>query len=144
MKMNWGTGIVVFFALFVAASIGFVIFSYQYSNDLVVDDYYEKGANYDHQMQIDKRSLIYSDSIWIENNNDAVKVTLAQSIPLNSSNIQAWFYYASNKKMDIISAIEGSELNIERSRFAHGRYTLKLSWTMNNEEYLITKDLFLN
>ncbi len=144
MKFNWGTAIVVFFGIFVTLAIAFVVFSLQYSNDLVVDDYYEKGANYDYQMQIDKRSALYVDSVSVESDDTDVKLVLAHSIPAHGTQIQAWFYYPSNKKMDVLAEVEGTELTLQKKVFAHGRYTLKLSWMMNDLPYQVTHDFFVN
>ena len=46
MKINWGTAIVLFLAVFFCLMAVFVTFALRQNNDLVTDDYYEKGANY--------------------------------------------------------------------------------------------------
>ena len=49
MKINWGTGIFIFYSLFVGALVFQLVKSFQYDNSLVVENYYEKDLNYQEQ-----------------------------------------------------------------------------------------------
>ena len=68
MKLNWGYSIILFFVVFCSVMIGIMIFAFRQTNDLVTEDYYEKGADYTRQMELNSRSAAYQDSIQI---NDA-------------------------------------------------------------------------
>jgi len=54
MKINWGTGIVIAFGLFMAFILYFVIevqSNSKYDNDLVVEEYYKHDAQFGKEMQ---------------------------------------------------------------------------------------------
>ena len=42
VKFNWGTGVVIFLLLFLAAIITFVVFAFHQDVNMVHQDYYEK------------------------------------------------------------------------------------------------------
>ena len=52
MKINWGTGIAIFYTLFASVLVMVVIKSKQYDHSLVVDNYYEEDLHY--QSHFDK------------------------------------------------------------------------------------------
>ena len=47
MKFNWGTGIGLFYVVFVVIMVSMVMFSARNNIDLVQEDYYEKDLNYE-------------------------------------------------------------------------------------------------
>jgi hypothetical protein len=46
MKLNWGTGIAIFYGLFMVIMITFVVMSRNVDHSLVMEDYYEADINY--------------------------------------------------------------------------------------------------
>lgn len=58
MKISWGTGIALFYSLFVIVLLGFVYASTQQDISLVSDTYYEEDLNY--QKKMDKISEMKS------------------------------------------------------------------------------------
>lgn len=53
MKLSWGTGIAIFYSVFVIVLVFVVVKSTSIDNALVTDDYYKKDLEY--QTQIDKQ-----------------------------------------------------------------------------------------
>ncbi|MFM2010754.1 MAG: hypothetical protein RLZZ479_1145, partial [Bacteroidota bacterium] len=54
IKFNWGTGIVIAFALFMTFILYFVVevqSNSKYDNDLVVEEYYKHDAHFGEEMQ---------------------------------------------------------------------------------------------
>lgn len=144
MKINWGTSIVIFFVLFLSLATAFIIFSFQHKNDLVTDDYYQQGANYDVQMQIDKRSMQYKDSFIVENQGSAISIRTSQAMAQRSEQISVWFYSPSNKKNDFSLVISSNPMVVDKKQLAHGRYIVKLRWMMGGEQYMLSQDLFVD
>jgi len=91
MRLNWGTAIILFFVLFFTLMIGFVVSSFRQNNDLVTPDYYDKGADYTHQMEINNRSAIYTDSITITLSNKSVIARFAKSFRLHADSMEINF-----------------------------------------------------
>lgn len=145
IKINWGTSILIFLILFVLAGFYFVYFSFQHHNDLVVDDYYEQGANYEKQMTIDKRSLIFQDSIQLTDTAQFVSINLASSIADMTDSVHAFFYFPPDKRNDYtihITDFSGNTL-VDKNNLSNGRYTLQLSWFSGADKFMISKDFFV-
>jgi len=142
MKFNWGTGIVLFFVVFVSLMISFVVFSLKQNNDLVADDYYQQGADYTKHMEVSKRSAIYRDSISIQTKGENVEIKVSKTFSQKVDTVKAFFFRPSNKKQDYTLDFSAKQVSaiIEKKNLAHGRYQVKLSWKMDNEQYLLVKD----
>ena len=50
MRLNWGKSLILFFVIFFAWVLYFVLFAIRQNDDLVSDDYYQKGAKYSEQI----------------------------------------------------------------------------------------------
>lgn len=146
MRFNWGTGILLFFTVFLALAFTFIVFSFKQNNDLVTDDYYEKGADYSTQIAINKRSFLYADSIRVKTGNGHVQILLSESILSQADSLNAYFYYAASKENDVTTNFVslGDTLLLNKSAFAHGRYIAKIHWTMQNEKYYLEKTVFID
>ncbi len=143
MKFHWGHGILSFIILFLILVAIFVVFSLSQSNDLVKENYYEDGANYSQQMEIDQRSLIYQDSIVIESDQDQVSIRLAPSLQTSITALNVFFYRPSNKDQDFNIQVprDSFPCAIDRDHFEYGRYKAIFSWIDQGEEYIISKTL---
>lgn len=146
MKLHWGNAIVIFFTLFISLGIFFIIFSLRQHNDLVDDNYYEKGAAYTLKIEIDKRSALFTDSITIKNKGQEFILNFSTSITTNTDIIKVHFYRPSNKKFDFKTSIDPttSDFTILKSNLKKGRYIVKFTWQMSGSEYEIDKILFVD
>lgn len=146
MKLNWGNYITIFIGLFLTLCTIFIIFSLRQNRDLVTDNYYEDGADFTRQMEINKRSAVYSDSITVTIGETLVVIELPGTISKSTKTIKCNFYRPSDKGYDYIKEFEnpGNSLTIERSNLKKGRYILKLTWEMGAEDFLVEKNIFIN
>ena len=146
MKLNWGYSLILFFVIFVSLMIAFIVFSLRQNNDLVTDDYYEKGAGYTSQMEINSRSAIYSDSIRIMSQGDKISASFAKSINQQTDSIQLYFYRPSDKKSDfrIKVLLDSDTISIENKNLNKGRYIVTFDWKQGNQLYQIQKELFID
>ena len=144
MKLNWGIGILIFIIIFITLAIIFMIFSFSHSNDLVSTDYYEQGAGYTKQIEINKRSAVYNDSIKVIDVDSLIEVNVCQTIIAVSDSIDLFFFRPSNKENDyhIILPLQ-AKIALLKTKFIHGRYILKASWKHNNDTYLVEKEIFV-
>ena len=143
MKINWGTAIVLFFVVFISLMITFVVFSLKQNNDLVADDYYQQGADYTSRMEMNKRSLIYADSIKIESTTDKVEVNLREGLASKMDTMHVYFFRPSNKRHDFSVDLLAKNGNfpIDKKNLLHGRYQVRFNWKMDQQTYLVTKDI---
>ncbi len=100
MKFNWGTGILISIILFVSAGIGFIIFAFQYDVNLVHEEYYKKGVNYNQEMLKAQRSAKFENSIYIENNSDKISIIFPDNFSNGIANGEVLFFRPSDRFKD--------------------------------------------
>jgi hypothetical protein len=145
MKLNWGQSIFLFFVVFISLAIAFIIFSLRQNNDLVTDNYYEKGAAYSNQMEINGRSVVYNDSIQLINQNNIIVVRFSKSIDRMADTVYISFFRPSDKMFDcnFICPLATDSLEIEKSKLAKGRYKVKFRWGYGGDSYMTEKEFFI-
>jgi hypothetical protein len=143
MKLNWGHGIVIFFGIFLTLAAVFIVFAFRHKNDLVTKNYYEKGANYSEQMAIDKRSVLFKDSITVKRTATEIVFHFKPSLINPADSMHIHFFRPSDKALDyyVDIALDTIVVNLDKSIFAQGRYEVKMNWTMGGEAYYLKKDL---
>ena len=146
MKVNWGTGIIIAFVLFISFILYFVITmstNKKYDYDLVSEEYYKDELNY--QKDIDKYKN--TKELGIELKFIKTKKGLEISFPENyqTENIQGnvSLYRPSNQSLDrnipfVLS--KRTTLLVPDNKLVGGRWDIKISWNENNKEYLYKKE----
>lgn len=144
MKFNWGHGILIFLTIFVTLVISFIVFSLNQEIDLVAKDYYDKGANYSEQIEINKRSQPYQDSINVDIKNSVISIQLAEEMKNINDSISIYFYRPSDKKADFTHVAKMSDkIEIPFSKIKKGRYFAKFTWKQSNQTYNTEKEIFI-
>jgi hypothetical protein len=143
MKMNWGTGLIIFFAVFLTFVASFLIFAFNQQNDLVADDYYQQGADYTNQINKNIRSRVFNDSIFIRNNAESFSIKSAFGLKKITDSLKINFYRPSNKKMDFTLSIKCDTVwqTVPKDKLSHGRYKVKFVWKALTDDFEITKDI---
>jgi hypothetical protein len=147
MKINWGTGIVIAFVLFISFILFFVIKATtqeKYNYDLVSEEYYKDELNY--QADIDKLNNFKQLNIKIitTKTNDGIEITFPENYITESINGKVSLYRPSNQSLDFDIAFVLSKrttLLIPDNKLVGGRWDIKISWSENNKEYLYKKEL---
>jgi len=145
MKLHWGNAIFIFFTIFIGLSITFIIFSLNQDIELVEDDYYNQGANYTMQMEIQQRSAIFKDSISANDLGENILLTFPASISNLTDSLKVYFYNPSSKLKDykiLLTPVNDSNY-LDKKNLTSGRYILKLEWLGMHEVYKIEKDLII-
>jgi hypothetical protein len=149
MKINWGTSIVIAFALFMTFILYFVFqvqSNSKYDNDLVVDEYYKHDAHFGEEM------------IRIQNANNLVQkpiVTVSKSgitivfpndfEPINIKG-KVSLYRPSNKKLDfeVPISLSNPTLLIPVSNLVGGRWDINMEWQYKGKVYLTKETIYIN
>uniref|UniRef100_UPI0032172F71 FixH family protein n=1 Tax=uncultured Draconibacterium sp. TaxID=1573823 RepID=UPI0032172F71 len=139
MKFNWGTGIFLFLALFLAGSAVFIIFAARQQVNLVHKDYYEKGVDYSEQMKVNERSKTYVRSVDVSSSDKAFIVTIEKSLAEKIDSGTMYMYRPSDKTKDIkIPVTAGLDyVEFQNTELINGRYILKFTWYMKGVKYEI-------
>jgi len=145
MKFNWGTGIFIFLVVFIGLAIAFMIFAFNQEISLVHKDYYQKGVDYDQEINMEKKSAKYTNLISLETNNNNIELIFDKTIKDISSNIEVYFYSPSQQHHDYRIKKENISdgFLIDKSKLTTDRYIVNIEWTMNNTTYRIKKE-FIN
>lgn len=141
MKFNWGTGILIFLIVFLLACAGFIYFAFQQEVNLVHKDYYEKGVDYNQQMEINSRSKKYKNEVKVESENDFLLVTFNESLVAQIDSGSILLYRPSSSKQDLILPLKftGNTVRLSKSNLQAGRYILKLYWYDEGLKYEVDR-----
>ena len=148
MKTNWGTSIVIAFALFMTFILYFVFqvqSNSKYDNELVVEEYYKHDAHFGEEM------------IRIQNANNLVQkpiiavsklgITIVFPNDFESKNIKGKvsLYRPSNKKLDFDTPISMSNptLLIPKSSLVDGRWDINIDWQYEGKSYLTKETIYI-
>ncbi|WP_264520898.1 FixH family protein [Flavobacterium sp. N1994] len=146
MKINWGKGIVIAFALFMSFILYFV-FKVQsdskYDNDLVVEEYYKHDVHFGDEMaRIQNAHDLVEKPTFV---NDAKGITVV--FPKNSQpkGIVS-FYRPSNKKLDfeVPISLSNSSLLIPKTNLVGGRWDINMEWQNDGKKYLTKEVVYIN
>lgn len=149
MKMNWGTSIIVAFALFISFIMYFIIkvqSGRKYDNDLVVEEYYKHDAKFGAEMirAQNAENLIEKPSITIVS--DGISIVFPDSFnPIKISG-KVSLYRPSNKKLDfeVPLSLSNPTLLIPKSNLVDGRWDINMEWQYQGKSYLTREALYIN
>ncbi len=148
MKINWGTSIVIAFALFMTFILYFVFqvqSNSKYDNELVVEEYYKHDAHFGEEM------------IRIQNANNLVQkpiitvsklgITIVFPNDFEPKNIKGKvsLYRPSNKKLDfeIPISLSNPTLLIPVSNLVGGRWDINMEWQYSGKQYLTKEIIYI-
>ena len=141
MKINWGTGIVIGFVLF----IGFIMYlvvtmmtSKDYNHDLVTEEYYKAELVYQEEIDAEQNGQSLSENISIRNSKKGITVTFPKDLDHSNIKGNVSFYRPSNKKLDfdVPIVLSSNKLLIPDNRLLEGRWDIKVDWTYEGVHYL--------
>ncbi len=146
MKINWGTGIVIAFILFISFILFFIIKAStqdKYNYDLVSEEYYKDELNY--QSEIDKLNNTKALNIKITINKTKKGIEIKFPATYITENIDGnvSLYRPSNRRLDFDTPFivsKRTSLLIPDNKLVGGRWDIKISWTKNNKKYLYKKE----
>lgn len=141
MKINWGTGIVISFILF----IGFIMYMVvtmmsgdEYNHDLVTEEYYKKEIHYQEEIDAEKNSQLLSENIEVRTSSKGIEVKFPKDLKYDSIEGTISFYRPSNKKLDFTLPIKLSSntILIPDSDIVEGKWGITIDWKYEGINYL--------
>lgn len=147
IKWNWGTGVVVAFACFIAF-IGYFIVKVQtdraYDSELVVDEYYKKDARFETVYQEMDRGRRLPDKPKIQTVPNGVTITFPKAMRHEDCTGTVSFYRPSAKRLDFeVPIASASDLLIPKTRLVGGLWNITLEWKSDGVTYSIAQTLYL-
>ena len=149
MKINWGTYVVIAFALFISFILYFVIkvqSDSKYDNDLVVEEYYKHDAHFQDEMARIQNAHDLTSKPEIELDTKGVVISFpAGFIPKEISGTVS-FYRASNKKFDFqipISFTDFASLLVPKEKLIAGEWQINMEWQYKGKSYLTKEEVYV-
>jgi hypothetical protein len=138
IKFNWGTGIFIFITLFLLAC-SFVIYkSFQQRNDLVSEEYYPQGLEYQKQIDRFAKANALSSQIIISENQQELLITYPKDLKGKDVKGEVVFFRPSDEDADFHDSIKFDTSMVQRvpiQKFIKGKYVAKFFWKMDSKEY---------
>lgn len=149
MKINWGTGIVIAFGLFMTFILYFVFevqSNSKYDNDLVVEEYYKHDSHFQEEMARIQNSHDLQRKPTIEYDKDGVKIAFPISFESDKVKGNVLLYRPSNKKFDFNTPITltNSLLLIPKDKLIKGRWDVNMEWQYDGKKYLSKEVIYVN
>lgn len=138
MKINWGTGIAIFYIFFVLSLVYQVIRAGQYDHSLVVEEYYKEDLAY--QKHYDKllNNQQLNESLIISRNTQTGLVELQFPQELEAVNGRIHFYCPSDSKSDFSLPVVTDETLIQRvpvEGLRKGKWKVKVDFSDGEKAY---------
>lgn len=141
MKINWGTGIVIAFVLFIAFILYFVvnmIANDKYDHDLVTEEYYKKELEYQNDIDKLNNAKNLEKDIVVTKTQEGLEIVFPDNLDYKNIEGKVFLYRPSNKQLDFETSISLSKpiLLIPDKRLVDGRWNIVIDWQYNKNLYL--------
>lgn len=148
MKINWGTGIVIAFALFMSFILYFVFevqSNSKYDNDLVVEEYYKHDSHFQDEMARIQNAHDLQQRPSITYTENGVKIAFPATFENDKIKGNVSLYRPSNKKFDFNTqiALTNSSLLIPQNKLIKGRWDVNMEWEYKGTKYLSKEVIYV-
>jgi hypothetical protein len=147
-KPNWGTSIVIAFALFISFILYFIIkvqSNSKYDNELVVEEYYKHDAHYSDELAKVQNAQDLPAKPQITVTDNGVLISFPKELDKEELKGKVSLYRPSSKILDFERPIQLSDTTmlIPKEDFVGGNWDMTLSWSHQGTEYIIKKQLYI-
>ena len=141
MKINWGTGIVIAFGLFMIFILSFVYkvqTDRKYDNELVTQDYYKAEGAVEHDIEKKNNANALATQVTIKKNEEGILVEFPADFDYSKINGKVSLYRPSSQKLDfeVSISLTSSHLLIPKSNLAGGLWDISIDWEYDGVKYL--------
>uniref|UniRef100_A0A832G833 Cytochrome C oxidase Cbb3 n=1 Tax=Ignavibacterium album TaxID=591197 RepID=A0A832G833_9BACT len=136
-KISWGTGIVIAIIIFVILVLAQTIYLMNQKVDLVEEDYYKKGIEYQKDIDVQKKSRELSEPIKFDFNGQYLIINFPKDLSDNKLSGEILLYRPSDSGLDIKLPISTDSLSqvIPVSNLKKGFWRVKLKWQYDGQDY---------
>ncbi len=136
-RISWGTGIVIAFIIFIIFSLGTTIYLMKQKVDLVEEDYYKKGIEYQKDIDVQKKSIEFSEKVIFDLNENYLILKFPENLSDNKLSGEILLYRPSDSGLDIKLPLSTDSLTqvIPVSDLKKGFWRIKMSWQYEGQNY---------
>lgn len=148
IRINWGTGILIAFILFIAFILYFV-FSVQsnskYDNELVVEEYYKQDAKFGDEMERVQNAQDLTQKPLITNTAAGIKIIFPEVFSAKEISGKVSFYRPSDKKFDfeVPILLSNATMNVPTEKLLGGRWAINMEWEYKGKLYLTKEVVYI-
>lgn len=138
MKFNWGTGIAIFFILFVITTVSVVIRTTYHDHSLVVDKYYEADLEYQKHYEKVARNKALSTELEVKLLKKEGLIQFQFPMETKSVSGNILFFRPSDTSKDFqvpIQTNEKQQFLFSTKDLISGLWRVKIDWSSNGKEY---------
>lgn len=148
MKINWGTGIVIAFGLFMSFILFFVFrvqSDHKYDNELVVEEYYKQERGLQAKLNKEQNAAALIHKVQVETTPEAIKIIFPEGFDIHKIKGKVSLYRPSDQKLDfeVPISLSASHLLIPKSDLAGGRWDITIDWDYEGKGYISKEMLML-
>ena len=148
-SINWGTSIVIAFALFIAFILSFVYkvqSNSKYDNELVVEEYYKQDAHFGEDMTRMQNAQNLVEKPTITQFAEGINITYPSNFIPKKLYGKVSLYRPSNKKLDfeVPISLSNSTLLIPKKSLVGGRWDINMEWEYSGKTYLTKETIYIN
>ncbi len=141
MKINWGTGIVIAFGLFMLFILSFVYkvqSNQKYDNELVTEEYYKKEQNVDAEYSKQTNANALIQKVAITSNENGISIQFPSDFDSSKIKGKVSLYRPSSQKLDfeVPISLSDSNLLIPKSDLVSGLWDISVDWSYEGKDYL--------
>lgn len=147
MKINWGTGIVIAFALFMVFILSFVYkvqSNQKYDNELVTKEYYKKEATVQIDIEKKQHANALKNLVVIKKVDEGVIIEFPSDFDYSKIKGKVSLYRPSSQKLDfeINISLSSPYLLIPKSNLTGGLWDISVDWNYNETDYLNKETIY--
>jgi hypothetical protein len=147
MKINWGTGIVIAFALFMAFILSFVYkvqSNQKYDNELVTNEYYKKEATVQIDIEKKQHANALKNLVVIKKVDEGIIIEFPSDFDYSKIKGKVSLYRPSSQKLDfeINISLSSPHLLIPKSNLTGGLWDISVDWNYNETDYLNKETIY--
>lgn len=147
MKINWGTAIVITFALFMSFILYFVIKAStqkELAYDLVDEEYYKTELKYQQEINKLNNTKGLSEKFEILKVDEGLEIKFPSNFNLENTTGTVTFYRPSTKLLDfnlpILISLD-NKMRIPKEKLVEGNWNVSIDLESNNTAYLYKESI---
>jgi hypothetical protein len=145
VRVSWGTGIALTYALFALATSGFVAFAMGRRVDLVSSDYYERSLQLERRLTAKRNAAAIGDAVLLEQKPGGIAITLGMS-DAQSATGRILLYRSSDahadREMPLALDAAGRQV-VAIAGLKSGSWSLQIEWRLRDRDYYVERQLTL-
>jgi hypothetical protein len=144
-KINWGTGIAIFYTLFVVVMVSAVVMSSRMGVDLVQEQYYDADIAYEsfRQKRANAEDLDKTPAVSVHHKSQFINIDFDNMWSEVEGTIQ--LYCPSDDDSDITYKIklEEGQMNLPIGELKKGRWKVLLNWDGDGTSYYTENNIMI-